>query len=276
MKTVSKFRKGAPARLVHLLGAFTIFLGVVNSGFAAEQTSPSAAQVLDRTGNYVEHFLEDFSSVKCAELVTQIKLKESGKAEYSEDSSFDYLVLNQSSNGELALIESRLADHPPKHTRNLPLLVTNGFSTLLLVFHPSYQTSFEFTPMESEVRNGKSYLRVHFRHVNGTRSTAALLLRGREYPLSLEGDAWVDSESGVIARINAGLVTSMEDVGLRSLQCEVEYEPTNFPGVDHAYWLPITATVDVETPRQHWRNTHRFTAYQRFSTSVESKIGVTR
>jgi hypothetical protein len=50
-----------------------------------------------------------------------------------------------------------------------------------------------------------------------TRSTAVLLLRGREYPLDLEGLAWFDPQSGAIAKISAGLETSMEDVGLREL-----------------------------------------------------------
>ena len=230
MNTARRNRKGLHARWVIFLGAFIALPGVVDSGLAANQNSPSVSQVLDRAGSYVVHFLEDFSSVKCTELVTQTKLREGGRTEYAEDSTFDYLVLNQSSNGELALVESRLADKQPKHTRNLPLLVTNGFSTLLLVFHPSYQASFEFTPMEDEIRSGKAYMRLRFRHIKGTRSTAALLLRGREYPLDLEGDAWVDPESGAIEKINAGLATSMDDVGLKSLQCEVQYEPATFPG----------------------------------------------
>ena len=50
-----------------------------------------------------------------------------------------------------------------------------------------------------------------------TRSTAVLLLRGREYPLDLEGLAWFDPQSGALTKISAGLETSMEDVGLREL-----------------------------------------------------------
>ena len=28
------------------------------------------------------------------------------------------------------------------------------------------------------------------------------------------------------------------------------------------YWFPLEATVEVETPRQHWRNTHHFSRLQ--------------
>lgn len=256
--------------------AVAICLLTSSPAWAADAGNPAVEQLLDRTGNFVVKFLEVFSNVKCTELVSQSKLGKGGKVEYGEDSTYDYLVLTQSPGGELTLVESRLAGKQPRHTRNLPLLVTNGFSTLLLVFHPSYQASFEFTALENEVLDGKLYARVRFRHVPGTRSTAVLLLRGREYPLDLEGLAWFDPQSGAIAKISAGLETSMEDVGLRALQCEVEYGPVSFPSIRQTYWLPTSARVDVETPRQHWRNLHRFTAYQRFSTSTESRIGENR
>lgn len=262
-------------RSVGLMGVTVLLLiGPVGSRASAADSppAPTIAPMLDRTGNFVVKFLEEFSNMKCTEVVSQKKLGKGGKTEYVEESTFDYLVMAQSPGGELTLVESRLAGKQPRHTRNLPLLVTNGFSTLLLVFHPTYQTSFEFVPEGTEVVEGKTYARIHFRHVNGMRSTAALLLRGREYPLDLEGTAWFDPASGNIARIKAGLETGMEDVGLRSLQCDVEYGPVTLPAAHESYWLPTLATVDLETPRQHWRNTHRFTAYERFSTSVETRI----
>ena len=38
------------------------------------------------------------------------------------------------------------------------------------------------------------------------------------------------------------------------------------------YWFPAQATVEVETQRQHWRNTHMFTDYKRFAVSTEEKV----
>lgn len=270
---LARMRHRTVRHVRYLLRSWMFLMLIPSCVFAGDPALPSVDQILDHTGGYVVRFLEKFSNVKCTELVTQAKLGKGGRTEYAENSTFDYLVLNQSSHGELNLIESRLAESQSEHKRNLPLLVTNGFSTLLLVFHPSYQASFEYTPTEVEARNGKPYVGVRFRHVKGTRSTTALLLRGREYPLDLEGVAWVDPTSGAIEEISARLGTSMEDIGLRSLRCDVQYAPHLFPGLEDPYWLPTSARVDVETPRQHWRNTHRFTAYQRFSTSVESRIG---
>jgi len=208
---------------------------ISDTGRSAEPTSRSLDQLLDRTGGVVSKFLDQLSQVKCTEQVSQAKLGKSGKSEYTENSTFDYLVLLQANGGDLTLAESRLAERAPKHKENLPLLVTNGFSTLLLVFHPSYQTSFQFTSLEDELLDGKRYAKVGFRHVPGMRSTAVLLLRGREYPLDLEGVAWVDKDSGEIVKMSAELESSMEDVGLRALRSEVQYAPVRFLGVKEGF-----------------------------------------
>ena len=48
-----------------------------------------------------------------------------------------------------------------------PLLLTNGFSTLLLVFHPYYRNAFEFTTGPAESLDGRSVIPVHFAHIQG-------------------------------------------------------------------------------------------------------------
>ena len=65
----------------------------------------------------------------------------------------------------------------------------------------------------------------------------------------------------------------MEDVGLKTLRSEVDYAPVSFRELNTSYWFPARASVEVETPRQHWRNTHVFAEYQRFSVSTEEKVG---
>ena len=38
------------------------------------------------------------------------------------------------------------------------------------------------------------------------------------------------------------------------------------------YWFPTEAVVEVETPKQHWRNTHRFLTYKQFSVATEEHV----
>jgi hypothetical protein len=256
-----------------LVCALMILPGLRAWGSADPPVPPSLDTVLDRTSKQVASFLDQFSDVKCTEQVTQEKLGKENKVEVKQESTFDYLVILTNPGGELTLDESRLPVHAAKEDhKNRSMLVSNGFATLFLIFHPYYSGSFEFTPLEDEVVGGKRLTKLAFQHVRGSRSPAALAIRGKEYPLELSGTALIDPQSGVIERIEAGVGNTMEDVGLKSLESAIEFAPVTFKDAKQAYWFPSLATVEVETPRQHWRNTHRFTDYKQFSVSTEEQV----
>jgi len=231
--------------------------------------------LLQRAGEQMTEYVEKFSDVRCSEKVIQQKFKNNGseKVDLKEESSYDYLVILSNNGGELSLSESRLPVREAKaDKKNRSMLVSNGFATLFLVFHPLYANSFEFTGSGEEIVDGHRLTKVAFRHIRGTRTPAALALRGREYPLELSGTAWIDPETGALHRISAGVDNTMADVGLNTLQSDVAFAPFAFHDPDKTYWFPEKAIVEVETPRQHWRNTHEFTNYKRFSVSTEEQV----
>lgn len=229
--------------------------------------------ILQKTSRQVSAYLDQISDVKCTEQVTQLKLGPKDRVEYSERSTYDYFVLLQGSRDDLLLNESRLAvGRQETPVRNVPMLISNGFATLFLIFHPYYRGSFEFALDGEEADGGQRLVRVRFTHRKGMRTPAALAVRGREYPLDLAGTAWIDPASGMIARIDAGEGADMRDVGLRALHTEVDYAPIRLPGWSRDYRFPVSATVDVESLRQHWRNIHRFTNYNRFVVDTQEKV----
>ena len=262
-------------RRIHF-GAFAVLfcmlLGTVTAPAAA--AGDEFDQLLARTGKQVSAFLEQFSDVKCTEQVTQEKFAVNGKVEGRERSTYDYLVILTNAGGELTLNESRLPTGEARRekNKNSSLLVSNGFATLFLVFHPYYAPSFRFTALADDVVDGRRLAKIHFEHIAGMRSPAALALRGREYPLELSGDAWINPQSGVITRISAGIDSGMEDVGLRFLHSEIIFTPVSFRDEDQAWWFPSIATVEVASVRQHWKNLHQFTDYKRFSVSTEERV----
>ena len=244
--------------------------------FSAAQTPEQVPlqKVLDRASQRVSDFLDQFSNVKCVEEVTQSKLKPDGKVQLQETSSFDYLVMLTNAGGELNLDESRLPikQATADRKKDISMLISNGFATLFLVFHPYYAGSFEFTDAGSEIMEGHMARKLHFVHTRNTRSIAALALRGREYPLELSGDAWVDPETGNILRIDSTIGATLEDVGMKSLESSVRFAAVAFSKDHPVYWYPTEAVVEVETPKQHWRNIHRFTSYKQFSVSAEEHV----
>ncbi len=263
-------------KLVKLHRSVFIVMALAGVCFGGTITAPQERRLDDllaRTGDQVSAFVDQFSDVKCTERVRQEKLGKDDKMELKEESTFDYLVIFSNTGGDLSLTESRLPIHVAKtDKKNRSMLLSNGFATLFLVFHPLYSSSFRFTFAGEETINGRVMNKVSFQHVPGTRSVAALALRGREYPLELSGMAWIDPETGMIARIDAGIEDTLQDVGLKSMRSRIEFAPVPFADSKPVYWFPTEASVEVETPRQHWRNLHQFTQYQRFSVTTEQQV----
>lgn len=276
MKGPSKTPKHVASRVGQITLVVLLCTAVGLSG--DRPAAPEAERLqglLQRLGDAMTAYVEKFSDVKCTEMVTQQKFKNdtSNKVELKEQSTYDYLVILSNTGGDLNLSESRLEVKEAKtDKKNRSMLISNGFATLFLIFHPMYANSFVFTPMEDETIDGRRLTKIGFKHIAGTKTPAALSLRGKEYPLELSGVAWVDSETAVLTKMTAGVENTMEDVGLKTLRSEVEFAPVPFTDLKRDYWFPARATVEVETPRQHWLNTHDFSNYKRFSVSTDEQV----
>ena len=246
-------------------------LVIAESAPTANATEATIAQAQHQ----ITAYLDRLADLHCTESVTQEKISPSGHVEATERGKYDYLIMMSGSGDEFQLNESRI-ESASAHNKQLqlPMLVTNGVATVLLVFHPYYRDGFAFEADNPETVNGNSAIPVHFTHIAGRRTPAALALRGREYPLELQGTAWLDSRTGEVLKVEASLLHDMSDVGLRSLQIHVEYKPLT-PSKDVGpLTLPALAVVDVATPRQHWRNTHVFENYRGFSIEAEQDPNV--
>jgi hypothetical protein len=253
---------------------FFLVLAIVFELAAAPRVSTAPVSLdalLDRTGKRVEEFWEQFSAVSCTETVQQVKVGESGKVLAQRTSNFDYLVILQLTGDELTVDESRLLQGQPKKESTKPLLTTTGFSTLLLIFHPIFQQSYEYALAGMEEVGGRKLQQIRFAHIRGRRSPSVLQLRGREYPLEWQGSAWIDPQTGYVDRISASLKDSLADVGLKKLSSEVQYTPVQFTLEKQTAWLPEVAVIEANTEHQHWRNVHMFSRYKKFSVTTDTK-----
>lgn len=253
-----------------LCGFSTGLLAFASAAFPADMMT--SEELLRRTGKSVENFWTQFSAVNCIETVRQEKLGKDDKIVYGQESAFDYLIVLQLSGDDLVVDESRVALKETGASKNLPLLITNGFSTFQFIFHPFFQAGFEYSAPEAVRIDGKDLLEVRFRHIHGARSPSVLRLREREYPLEWQGTAWIEPDSGAIVRIAAGLSDNLEDIGLKKLTADVRYGRVDFKEDPGVHWLPTVATIEAETVRQHWRNIHTFAQYRRFSVDVKTQM----
>jgi hypothetical protein len=255
------FKAPAVARLAVLC--------VACAGWGHATGNPSLQQILDKVGRQVQSFWTYIPGVTCTETLTQAKLGEKGKVLFQQRTAYAYLVLLESQGGDVSVDESRMEKTKKATKAKASLLQTSGFSILALIFHPLYQSRYEFTRLPDDPSD-QGKIKIGFRQVTAEGTPSVLLLRDRQYPLEWSGTAWVDPVSYAVTRIKAELKSPMEGVGLLSLGADVSYAPVAFGG-SVTYWLPARAVIEASTRRQHWRNVDLFSDYQRFDVETETR-----
>ncbi|HKN25660.1 MAG TPA: hypothetical protein VJX72_12500 [Candidatus Acidoferrum sp.] len=265
-----------------LAGALLVRAQTVSFARSESDSAPSGADpafaaranaAIIHSRTLIDSFFEQTSNVVCMENVSQSLVRKNNKPMYREESTFEYQMQSSSRNGSLRLTETRDPKKVAFRDPNTTLLITNGFASMLLVLHENYEASYVFEPVAEETIEGRTLAKVHFKPVDGASSPAAMQLRGRNYPLQLKGEIWIDEESGAVVRLVSSLDGSLADLGLRDLRSEIHYSIVQFHEPEEAYWMPASAVIDVETPKQHWRNVHRFTDYRRFRATIQVELG---
>ncbi len=240
---------------------------------SAGAASPQA-DLLERTGQRVKQFWDELSSVTCTESLLQEKLNQKGKVAFNSRSTYDYLISLRWDPSGMLVDETRLpTGQPQKKAPQSSLLVTQGFATLLMIFHPEFQPGYSFNVEGTESAGGRTLARVSFVPRNGAKSPAALSLKDRSYPIAWEGTAWIDSERAIVTRIQTHWKDPAKEVPIQSLSSEVQYAPISFRGGAQTMWVPERARIEVKTLHQEWRNTHQFSNYRLFSVDAQNKIG---
>jgi hypothetical protein len=277
----------------HPLGCFTILFAILSGAALLGAQTPSSSQaesasaahisdlalaeranvVLLHARKLIDKFFEQTSNVVCTENVSQTIVGKNNKPMYREESVFEYQMQSNTRSGSLRLTESRDSLKSAFRDPHKTLLITNGFASMLLVLHENYEASYTFEPVAEGILDGRAILKLHFKPVPGASSPAAIQLSGRNYPLPLKGDVWIEEESAAVVKLVSSLDSSLEDVGLRELRSEIHYSIVQFHSPEESYWMPASAVIEVETPRQHWRNVHRFTDYRRFRATIQVDLG---
>ena len=234
-------------------------------------TSPASPEMdaLLRARKTVEKYFEQAANVVCTENVTQAVVGKNGKSNYREDSVFDYQLQVNISSGFLKLVESRDTRKAAFRDSARTLLITNGFTSMLLIIHPTYEASYTFEPVGEETVDGVVLAKINFKPIPGASSPAAFQLRGQSYPMPLFGTIWIEEQTGAVSKLIAAVDTSLGDLGLQGMRSEIHYATVHFHDPEESYWMPISAVIDVETPRRHWRNIHRFAGYKRFRATIQ-------
>src|ERR1700743_529002 len=87
-------------------------------------------------------------------------------------------------------------------------LGTVGLPTLVLVFHPYYQSKYDFKCEGGGSWNGRKTWVVHFQQKADTHSEMLVYhVNGRFYPVGMKGRAWIDEETSQILAMESNMIS---------------------------------------------------------------------
>lgn len=232
------------------------------------QSASGIDDVLSKTHAEVAQFAEQFSLIRYEEDFVQQKLKNNDRVAYKQETFFDSIIRVRFDDGKMNVDEQRLAERLPRKPESRPLMSTYGFSTLAMIFHPYYESSFHFTDGGVDSLDGKALTEIHFVHIPETPTPVLYQMVGADKPMEVSGTAWVDPATGDIYRIQADLDFNSDNIGIKKIRADVAFSPVTLKGKTSPEILPSVATIDLETAKQHWRNIHRYSDYRAYRVST--------
>ncbi|HKS94560.1 MAG TPA: hypothetical protein VJV74_00340 [Terriglobia bacterium] len=244
-----------------------------------EESHDLLPRILERAGANVKLFFDDFPNTTSVE---RIRSDRPGQDMSYEDpmgitrtsrsgfeQEFNYIALARSGTAKLGLDEYRTNNHG-KSVEPGGGLVTKGFASMSIHFHPTYQRDSVFRYLGRERLRGRDTFVVAFAQRPGVaRVVGQIDLPGRSVTILVQGVAWIDSGSFQIVRLHTDLLAPPEGSGLKRQSTEIEYGEVRFKQFGSALWLPIRVTVTLNWRGEVLRNRHEYSDFKLFAVETE-------
>jgi tetratricopeptide (TPR) repeat protein len=226
-------------------------------------------QVLEASGERVKQLVDNITKFAAIEDLVHEQLDKTGNPISKETRKFNYVAsITEEQPGFLSTSEYRnlrygitdLPDH----------IVTTGFVTLALIFHPDMRENFEMTCEGLGDWRGQTAWLMYFRQRDDKPSRFADYRVGMEtYPMKLKGRAWISTDNLQIVRIESDLASPLPQL---SVQHQIaEYGPVHFQQKNVELWLPQSVDIYLELNRHHYYRRHSFDHFMLFSVNSEDK-----
>jgi tetratricopeptide (TPR) repeat protein len=225
--------------------------------------------ILQMTGERIQMLVDSMARFSATEQLTHEQLDRAGNPISKEYRKFDYVVsIAEQPAGYLDVEEYRNEHYGlldlPDH------IVTSGFVTLAMIFHPIFQSDFEFNCEGLGQWKGHPAWILHFQQ-RGLRPNhlESYMINGQAHRVDQKGRAWISSDNLQIVRIESDLVRPVQRM---TVQHQIaEYGPVHFQKKNIDLWLPQSAEIYLEINRRRYYRKHSFDHFMLFSTNAEEK-----
>ena len=245
-------------------------------GLEPAASQDELASILQKTGENVREFFTGFQNTVSLEKVREERLSKEGKVKDFQDLRFEYLLVSQPQQGRLELQEYRTNSHGDLTAPtglDSGFMLTSGFASASLLFHPAYQAGAKFRYLGRQTRDGKPMHVVAFAEMP---DKAQMIERFNTNDGSVlvvfQGLAWIDAESYKIVRLRTDLLKPEAKLRLVRQTTEITYDPVQFKQMASTVWLPSDVAVTVQWAGKTFRNTHHYSDFKLFNTGIEEHV----
>ncbi|MGD0695850.1 MAG: hypothetical protein ABSB82_13440 [Terriglobia bacterium] len=233
--------------------------------------------ILGAVGKNVAALFRNFPNTVSLEEIHQEKLHRNGKVGGTQDQKFHYLCLAPDQAWGPGFNEYRADQSGNIGTpRGLEegFMLTSGFVSATLVFHPAHQPEATFRLLGSQRINGRDTFVIAFAQRPARARWNGTFKYGQtKVPTFSQGLAWVDAENYQITRLRTDLLKPLPEVRLEKETTEIDFGEAHFKDIAQGFWLPHEVTVSVDWNGRHLRNRHQYSEFKVFNVESKDKIG---
>ena len=245
-------------------------------GLEAATDQAQLDPILSAVGKTVAESFVNFPNTSSLEQIHQEKLQRKQKTPDTLDQKFRYLCFAPVQSWGPSFDEYR-TDLLGRQKTPVGLadgfMLTSGFASAALVFHPQYQSQSEFRFLGRQKINGRdSYLVAYAQRPAKAQLTGAFRSGDTSATTFSQGLAWIDSETYQITRLRSDLLKPVQELNLQRETTEIAYGEVHFKDKAAVFWVPQQVTVTVDWSSRHLRNEHRYSDFKLFNVDANEKV----
>jgi tetratricopeptide (TPR) repeat protein len=269
MELETESEEGAQKSVVRQTAAERLQTVPELNGLEPATTQEELAPILQKTGERVEAFFQDFHNTSSREEIREETLHRNGKVGSSLQQNFQYLLLAWPDKSRPTLEEYRTGGREPNPGEGV--MLTKGFASAAQFLLPAYQPEATFVYLGRQRVEGRE---THVMAFAQRPEIARLMIgfsSGKTHFWALsQGVIWIDCDTYQIIRLRTDLLSPLVSARLQRETTEIHYSEVHFPGVPFSYWLPREVVVTVDWQGKLRQNRHNYSDFRLFN--VQSRI----